>query len=365
MLCQVSHADDRSIRYPFSGLLLAEEGRVTILVFGSDIIPIDSEVGMPGKRSGTIEVGISSCLLGQKVRFDGGHKQDRYIKDILGAYFRFVPVCPELEVGMGVPREAVRLTGLPESPAMIGIKSGRDWTDNMNQYARKRVSQSDLAGLYGYILKKDSPSCGMERVKVYEKSKMPVRSGRGLFAAALIDRFPLLPIEEEGRLNDPSIRENFIERVFAYHRLRNLFERPHKRGDVVIFHSAHKLTLMAHSQKHYQVLGKMVAAIKDLRPAQFRDEYQTFFMEALKIPATVKKNVNVLQHILGYFREKLSAPERESVGEMIEDYRLGVVPLIVPITIMRHYVKLLDISYIADQIYLNPHPKELMLRNHA
>jgi len=320
---------------------------------------------MAEKHKSVIAVGISSCLLGQKVRFDGGHKQDRYITDILGAYFRFVPVCPELESGMSVPREAVRLTGAAEAPAMVGIKSGRDWTETMNRYALKRVARADLAGLCGYILKKGSPSCGMERVKIYGNSRMPVRSGRGLFAATLIDRFPLLPVEEEGRLNDPAIRENFIERVFACHRLRTLFDKPYKRGDVVAFHSAHKLTLMAHSQKHYQALGKLVAAIKDHSPAQFREEYQSVFMEALIIPATVKKNVNVLQHILGYFREKLSAAERESIGETIEDYRRGVVPLIVPITIMRHYVKLLDIAYIADQIYLNPHPKELMLRNHA
>ncbi|HOZ08481.1 MAG TPA: DUF523 and DUF1722 domain-containing protein, partial [candidate division Zixibacteria bacterium] len=225
-----------------------------------------------------IKVGISTCLLGQKVRFDAGHKHDRYITDVLGGYFRFVPVCPELEVGMGVPRESVRLEGAPDAPRLVGTRSGADWTERMNRYARERTARPDLADISGYILKKDSPSCGLERVKVYPPSGMAERKGTGLFAAALRQRFPLLPIEEEGRLNDHRLRENFIVRVFAYDRLQTLFRERFSRGRLVAFHTAHKYLLMAHSPKHYAELGRLVAAVSRHSPAAMREQYRRLFM---------------------------------------------------------------------------------------
>jgi len=328
-----------------------------------------SDVEEAGRTRGEhpIRVGISTCLLGQKVRFDGGHKHDRYLTDILGAHFEFVPVCPELEVGMGVPREAVRLVGSVAAPRMVGNRTGEDWTERMNRYSARRVAQLERMGLSGYILKKDSPSCGMERVKVYAEGEggMPDKTGVGLFARALLERLTLLPVEEEGRLHDARLRENFIVRVFARHRLQALFQGRWTRGQAVAFHAAHKLLLMAHSPPHYTELGRLVARVKDLPPAEFRDRYSAALMEGLRVRATTRKNVNVLQHIVGYLRGHVSPVERDDILAVIEDYRRELVPLVVPMTLVRHYVRKHGIAYIADQVYLNPHPKELMLRNHV
>lgn len=318
-------------------------------------------------RERPLRVGISTCLLGQKVRFDGGHKHDRYLTDILGAYFEFVPVCPELEVGMGVPRESVRLVGTVDAPRMIGHRSGEDWTERMARYSAKRLAQLGKMGLSGYILKKDSPSCGMERVKVYpsEEGGLPDKHGVGLFARPLLEGLPLLPVEEEGRLHDAHLRDNFIVRVFAFHRLQGLFAGRWTRGQVVAFHAAHKLLLMAHSPPHYAELGRLVAKVKATPPAEFRDLYSRTFMEGLRVKATTKKNVNVLQHIVGYLREHVAPAERQDILGVVEDYRRELVPLVVPLTLLRHYVRKHQIAYIADQVYLSPHPKELMLRNHV
>jgi uncharacterized protein YbgA (DUF1722 family)/uncharacterized protein YbbK (DUF523 family) len=303
--------------------------------------------------------------LGQKVRFDGGHKHDRYITDILGAHFRFVPVCPELEVGMGVPRESVRLEGNPESPRLIGNKTGRDWTTRIDDYARKRLTKHDLADLDGYILKKNSPSCGLAWMKVYIKPGRVSKTGVGIFARALMERFPHLPIEEEGRLIDRRFRENFIVRVFAYHRLRQLFNRRFSRRDMIAFHTVHKYLLLAHSPKHYRGMGKLVATIKQYSPAGFRERYRALFMETLAVKATAKKNVNVLQHILGFLKKHLNPDEKRDILAVIDDYYKELVPLIVPVTLIMHYIRKFGIEYIRDQVYLNPHPKELKLRNHV
>ncbi|MBN1211848.1 MAG: DUF523 and DUF1722 domain-containing protein [candidate division Zixibacteria bacterium] len=312
-----------------------------------------------------IKVGISTCLLGQKVRFDGGHKHDRYITDILGEYFEFIPVCPEVAVGMGTPREAVRLQGDVEVPRMVGVRSGKDWTDPMNDYSRKRVKLFRIQPVSGYILKKDSPSCGMERVRVYSTTGMPARNGRGLYAMELIKQYPLLPIEEEGRLNDVKLRENFIVRVFAYDRLQNLFNDSYKRGDLVKFHTVHKYLLLAHSPECYKQLGKLVADIKKHAPAEMRDRYSELFITALTYKTTTRKNVNVLQHILGFLKKHLTDFEKRDILRVIEDYHKEMVPLIVPLTLLRHYLEKYEVAYIRDQVYLNPHPKELMLRNHV
>jgi len=313
----------------------------------------------------SIRVGISSCLLGAMVRFDGQHKRDRYITDILGDYFEFIPVCPELEVGMGVPRESVRLAGDPHAPRMVGNKTGADWTARMNRYARARVGKRDLNGICGYILKKDSPSCGMDRVKVYGDNGYAKRVGTGLFAAALKDKFPFLPIEEEGRLHDLPLRENFIERVFAYYHVRHLFRKNYTRGAVVDFHARNKYLILSHSTTHYTRLGKLVAAIARYEPYDFKHRYSELFMEAMAKPTTIKKNVNVLQHIMGYLKRSLDSEEKSYINGVIDDYRNSLVPLIVPLTLIKHYILKYNVEYIAGQVYLNPHPKELMLRNHV
>lgn len=325
------------------------------------------QFGAPEEPDGPslIRVGISACLLGRKVRYDGGHKHSRYITDLLGDHFRFVPVCPELEVGMGVPRDTLHLQGEPEAPRMLVTKTGEDWTDRMNRWSAGKLRKMEKLDLCGFLLKKDSPSCGMERVKVKTDKGMPVRKGQGLFAAALMKAHPHLPMEEEGRLNDSVLRENFIERVFAYRRVKDLFAGRWSRGAVVEFHAAHKYQILAHSPKHYKQMGQLVAAVKRHKPAEFRDLYTALFMEALAVKATVRRNVNVLQHITGYLRDVLGEAERADLRAVIEDYRAMLVPLVVPVTLLRHHVQMQDLDYIRNQTYLKPHPKELMLRNHV
>ncbi|UCD93678.1 MAG: DUF523 and DUF1722 domain-containing protein [Candidatus Zixiibacteriota bacterium] len=321
---------------------------------------------MAGEKPGEtiIKIGISACLLGQKVRHDGGHKHDRFITDILGRFVRFVPVCPEVEVGMSTAREAVRLEGDVSAPRMVGVKSRDDWTGRMNTYCAKRMKRLEKANLSGYILKKDSPSCGMWRVRLYSKG-VASKIGRGLYADSLIESFPLLQVEEEGRLNDPRLRENFIVRVFAYYRLNNLFTGRFSRRAVVEFHTASKYLLLAHSPKHYKQLGQLVAAIDKYKPSDFWDKYSTLYVQALSVKTTVRKNFNVMHHILGFLRKHLTDGDKKCILDLIEDYRRELVPLIVPVTLIRHHIYKYNIDYIMDQLYLSPDPKELMLRNHV
>jgi uncharacterized protein YbgA (DUF1722 family)/uncharacterized protein YbbK (DUF523 family) len=320
---------------------------------------------MSGPADINIRVGISTCLLGEPVRYDGGHKRDPYLVDTLGRYVEWVPVCPEVELGLGTPRETLRLVRIGEEVRMVMPKTGQDHTEGMRAFARKRVRELEKEDLCGYILKKDSPSCGMERVRVFDAHGVPAKSGRGLFAEALLRHFPNLPVEEEGRLSDARLRENFIERVFAYRRLRTLFARRWKVGDLVAFHTTHKLLLMAHSPKAYASLGRLVAEAKKTPRAALRERYEAEFMQALAVIATPKRHANVLQHIVGFFRNELDADSRRELLSLIEDYRRSMVPLIVPITLIRHYVRRFDVAYLRGQIYLQPHPKELMLRNHV
>jgi uncharacterized protein YbgA (DUF1722 family)/uncharacterized protein YbbK (DUF523 family) len=303
-------------------------------------------------------------LLGAKVRFDGGHKKDDFLVNTFGEWVQWVPVCPEVEVGMGTPRESVRLVREGGEVRMVAPKSGTDWTKAMRTYSAQRVEKLAAAELSGYVLKKDSPSCGMERVKIYGEG-MPTKSGRGVFAEALLARFPNLPVEEEGRLCDPALRDNFVERVFAYHRVRRFFLDHWTVGGLVAFHTAHKLQLMAHAPKSYEALGRLVARAKGLPREALRESYETEFMQGLKVIATTRRNSNVLLHILGYFKKLIDGEARAELLGLIEDYHRGLVPLIVPITLIRHYVRLHSVSYLVGQVYLQPHPKELMLRNHV
>jgi uncharacterized protein YbgA (DUF1722 family)/uncharacterized protein YbbK (DUF523 family) len=312
-----------------------------------------------------LRLGISSCLLGQPVRFDGGHKRDAFITDILGPFVEWVPVCPEVEAGFGTPRETMRLVNTDGTVRLITRTSGEDLTARMERFSGARVRMLSKSPLHGYVLKKDSPSCGMERVKVYDRHSSPARTGQGLYATALRQRFPHLPIEEEGRLSDPRLRENFIERVFAYHRLLALFGSRWTIGALVSFHTAHKLTLMAHSVTAYRDLGRLVAGAKTRPRAEIEAAYQAGFMAALSTLATTRKHTNALQHMAGYFKTSLDTASKAELHEAIGDYRAGLVPLIVPITLIRHHVRVHDVAYLAGQTYLQPHPRELMLRNHV
>jgi uncharacterized protein YbgA (DUF1722 family)/uncharacterized protein YbbK (DUF523 family) len=312
-----------------------------------------------------IRIGISACLLGEKVRYDGGHKRDGYLVETFGRFVEWVPVCPEVEMGLSTPRDTLRLIRIGDDVRMVMPKTGADHTDGMQTFALRRLRQLEREDLCGYVLKKGSPSCGMERVRVFNSHGMPAKSGRGLFAEALLGHFPNLPVEEEGRLYDLRLRENFIERVFAYRRLRTLFAGRWKQGDLVAFHTAHKLLLMAHSPRAYASLGRLVAGGKSLPRAELRSRYEVEFMGALGEAATARRQTNVLQHIAGYLRPHLDEDSRKELLTQIEDYRRGIVPLIVPVTLIRYFLCRYPIPYLRGQLYLEPHPKELMLRNHV
>ena len=311
-----------------------------------------------------IAVGASSCLLGEKVRYDGGHKHDRYITDTLGRFFRFVPVCPEVDCGMPVPREAMRLEGDPAEPRLVTVRSRIDMTDRMHAFCRQKVKELEAEDLCGFIFKKGSPSSGLYRVKVYNAG-VQARNGSGLFAAAMARHFPLLPTEEEGRLNDPAIRENFIERVFTCRRWKDFLREKRGLGGLVEFHTHHKLLVMAHSPAFYREMGALVANGRDAERDELFLHYGGLLARAMAFHATVAKNTNVLQHIMGYFRKDLSRADKEELLEVIGCYHDCLIPLIVPITLLRHYVTTYGQDYLKEQVYLFPHPAELMLRNHV
>lgn len=320
---------------------------------------------METSDSSVIRVGISSCLLGEQVRYDGGHKRDRYVTNTLSGYFQWVPVCPEVDLGLGTPRETIRLEDHDGEIRLMMPAAGRDLTADMDDYARERVEALARLNLSGYILKSKSPSCGMERVKVYHGRGAPAKRGRGVYAARLLQRFPTLPVEEEGRLFDPALRENWIERVFAYHDLQQLWRRRWRVGDLVRFHTRYKFLLMAHAPQAYERLGRMVARAKTFRRDNLRESYEAEFMGALKTMATKRRHANVLEHLLGFFKNDLDRDSRHELLMHMRDYRRGSVPLIVPLTLVSHYVRVLKVDYLRDQVYLNPHPKELALRAHV
>lgn len=310
-----------------------------------------------------IRMGVSACLLGEKVRYDGGHQWDRYLTDTLGQYFEFVPVCPEVEIGLPVPREALRLVGEAAAPRLVTSRSGQDLTERMETWAAQRVVELEREGLCGFIFKGRSPSSGMARVKLYEPSGIPSQKGVGLFARIFMEHFPLLPVEEDGRLHDPKLRENFIECVFTLQRWRDLLAGELSLGRLVEFHSRHKLLLLAHSTEIYRQMGKLVADGKALPAEELFQSYEALLMKGMRLLPTVKKHLNVLQHLLGYFKNQLSSDEKQELLEIFEQYRRGDVPLIVPVTMINHLVRKHQQPYLAEQFYLHPHPGELRLRN--
>jgi uncharacterized protein YbgA (DUF1722 family)/uncharacterized protein YbbK (DUF523 family) len=312
-----------------------------------------------------IKLGVSACLLGQTVRYNGGHSRDPFITDTLSQYVEFFPVCPEVECGLPIPRESMRLVGDPESPRLMTGNTKQDHTDRMLGWCAKKVSELEELDLYGFIFKKGSPSSGMERVKVYSDQGMPSNRGVGMFARAFMEHFPLLPVEEEGRLHDPKLRENFIEAIFVLKRWReSLSPKPTRRG-FVEFHTRHKLLIMAHSPQHMRQMGKMIAGIKSHSLDDFRVQYQRRLMDALRLKTTRRKNTDVLFHVMGFFKKQIAADEKLELVETIENYRMGHIPLIVPVTLLSHYVRKYDEPYLKEQFFLHPHPLELQLRNHV
>ena len=312
-----------------------------------------------------ISLGISSCLLGNKVRYDGGHKKDPFLMDTLGRYVRYVPVCPEMECGMPAPREPMRLEGEVGAPRLITHTSKRDLTDSMRRWGESRLAELESLGLCGYIFKTKSPSCGMARIKVFTTKDNPSPRGVGIWARMFMDRFPLLPVEDESRLHDPGLRENFIERIFVFKRWRETVAASPSLAALLEFHTRHKLILMAHSPELYRKTGKLVAEAKGRGWKTLEQEYLGLLGRALALPSTVKKNANVLHHIQGYFKKQLSPDEKQELLGLIGSYAGGYIPLVVPATLLNHYVRKYGQAYLAEQYYLNPHPLELKLRNHT
>ncbi len=311
-----------------------------------------------------VRIGVSTCLLGEKVRFDGGHKRDAFLVDVFGRYVEWVPVCPEVEMGLGTPRQPIRLTQQENGIQILISKSGVNHTEAMRNYAARRVEELGKEDLSGYVLKANSPSCGMERVRVYQPSGIANRTGTGLFAGVLMKSFPNLPVEEEGRLRDARLRENFISRVFAYQRWQRVTEIGFNRTALTRFHERHKFLLMAHNQTGTRRLGRLLGT-----PKQFSDdgalasEYLQEFSNVMRRTPTIRNHTNVLQHMAGYFSKELTSDDRRELADTILRYKQELLPLIVPITLIRHYVRKHNVAYLQNQVYLDPHPHELMLLN--
>lgn len=323
-------------------------------------------------------IGVSACLLGHSVRYDGGHKRHPVVTETLSRIFDVVAVCPEWEAGMGVPREPVELVGDPEDPRMIGKRSGADWTETMRRHGRRRAAEIEKLEVSGFILKQGSPSCGLHGVPVqsggaaladrgtFARTAHPARggrrdagvdlTGRGLFARALAEAFPLMPMEEEGRLDHAPLYENFVERVHAYRRWRNWIGEEASLRRLMDFHARHKLTLLAHSERRMRLLGRLLAKAGTAPLDRVTARYGSLFMEALKQPATTRTNTNALQHMAGFLSGKLPVEGRRRLAEMVEDYRLGLVPLEVPLKLMRRHATRYRVAYLLDQSYLDPHP---------
>ena len=309
-----------------------------------------------------IRIGVSSCLLGQPVRYDGGHKKNTFITHSLAHYFEFVPVCHEAAIGLGVPRPPIRLVDHAGEIHAVGIDDpSQDFTEALQSYGVKMAGS--MSQVSGYILKKDSPSCGMERVRVFDQNGVPDKRGTGIYAATLMQHQPLLPVEEEGRLQDPVLRENFIERVFVYHRWQQLIANGLSAAALVEFHSRHKFNVLAHDQALYGRLGRLVADAGAGNLEAIADSYVAMLMEALKKRATRKNHTNVLMHIMGFLKDQLDSDDKQELLELLDAYRGGQVPLIVPVTLFRHHLRRHPHPYIEQQYYMNPYPEELMLRN--
>ena len=311
-----------------------------------------------------IKIGISSCLLGNKVRYDGGHSHDRFLTQTLGLFAEYIPVCPEVECGMPIPREAVRLVGPTENPRLVTQKTGKDKTEQMQTWIKGRLKELAKEDLCGFIFRSKSPSSGLYRIRVYGDDGKVRKNGIGLFAKAFTDAFPRIPVEEAGRLHDPKLRETFIENIFSLQRWRTLLGQNKSLGGLVEFHTNNKLLILSHNQDIYREMGRLVAQGKNYDLNELFDRYEELLLKALKLKTTLKKNINVLHHMLGYFKKNLSGDEKQELLSVIDQYRSGYVPLIVPITLIKHYVMKYDQPWLKTQTYLNPHPFELKLRNY-
>ena len=315
-----------------------------------------------------LRLGISTCLLGENVRYDGGHKRNRFLIETLGAYVDWMPVCPEVEMGLSTPRPPIRLERADGGGVRLVMPStDEDLTARMNQFTINRIEAIRGQRISGYVLKSGSPSCCMERVRVYDANGVPARDGVGLFAEVLMREMPQLPVEEEGRLNDALLRENFISRIFARSRWLALVDEGLSMSALMEFHARHKYLLMSRSPSAARDLGRLLgeASSDTMSVEAVAVDYEQGFGAALSNLPSRGRHANVLQHLAGYVSDEIDAGDRQELAEAIHGYRNGLVPLIVPVVLIRHYVRRLGLDYLSDQVYLEPHPHELMLLNHV
>lgn len=313
-----------------------------------------------------IKVGISACLIGQAVRFDGGHKRSSFCERDLGAHFDYHPVCPEMAIGLGAPRAAIRLVRRKGEIRAEASNGSFDVTDKLIAFSEQQAGQLDF--LSGYILCAKSPSCGMERVRVYAAGDKGsggeggAKEGTGLFARALMAANPLLPVEEDGRLCDPVLRENFVLRVFAYHDWQQLLARGLSAAGLIAFHSRYKYLVLSHATGHYRALGTLLGNLGKANLQEVAERYIQGLMTALTLRANRRSHTNVLMHLQGYFKRVLTPSQKQELTEAIDKYRVGIFPLLVPLTLLRHHLREHPNPYLAEQVYLNPHPETLRLR---
>ena len=322
------------------------------------------EPALAGPEPEKIPVGVSSCLLGHEVRYDASHKRNPFVTEALSRYFRYVPVCPEVAIGLPTPRPAIRLEWAEDERIRVRGVHRREIevTEALEAYGRQKGEE--LTWLSGYILKAKSPSCGMERVKVFKPDGHPAGfTGRGAYARTLLAENTLMPVEEEGRLNDPSLREGFVCRVFCYYRWQRLVEAGLTRKGLLDFHAEHKLLLMAHDEQRMRALGRLIANLGEQPLAEVADAYIREFMAALARPATRGRHANVLYHLLGHLKREIDPADKQEAVAVIEQYRKGMVPLIVPVTLLRHHFRHWPDPYVARQFYLYWNPPELALLN--
>ncbi|RBJ78051.1 DUF1722 domain-containing protein [Pseudomonas sp. MWU12-2534b] len=309
------------------------------------------------------KIAISACLMGVEVRYNGGHKESRLCSRVLSEHFDFVPLCPEVAIGMGTPREPIRLVGDPEQPRAVGtVDASLDVTLPLAEYGQRMAAE--VGDICGYIFMQNSPSCGLERVKVYQANGIPHRNGgRGIYAQAFCQKHPDLPVEEAGRLNDPVLRENFLTRVYVYRDWQALLKQGLTRRALTDFHSRCKYLLMAHHPVQYKTLGNLLGSMGKSDPNLIGPRYFSELMAALSKCATRGTHSNVLLHLSGYLKQAISSADKQEVQHVIGQYRHGIVPLVVPLTLLKHHFRQHPDPYIAQQLYLQPHPESLSLRN--
>ena len=312
-----------------------------------------------------IPIGVSQCLLGEPVRFDGGHKRNRYLTDVLSAHVEFRAVCPEMAIGLGVPRKPIRLIITSGQDRIRGVANAElDVTDALVQQAEENASR--MGDICGYVFMQNSPSCGVFGLKRYLENGNSIDSnGRGAYAKRLMELMPLIPVEEAGRLTDAGLRENFITRMFALHDWRQQLEQEPTAKKIIDFYSRYKYQVMAHHVPSYFTIGKLLANMSAKPIVEINKEFITLLMSALSHKATRKGNTNAMMHLRGYLKQHISKVDKEELSHSIESYLEGVVPIIVPLTLLRHHLLTLDNPYLKIQTFWNPYPEALGLRNHV